>query len=152
LLKTDASGNIEWDSRFGGADYVEFSSVQQTKDGGYIAAGWTGSFGHGLEDVYLVKTDGSGNMTWERAFGGTGRDYGYSVLQTCDGGYVVAGVSFLLARHISDAYLIKTDSSGNFLWERKYGGSESFEYAYSVDQTSDGGYILAGASHGIYLN
>jgi len=145
LIKTDANGNIIWAKTYGGAGTDRASSVQQTSDGGYIVAGWTASFGAGYSDVFLVKTDANGNIIWAKTYGGTDYDYAYSVQQTSDGGYIVAGFTTSFGAGSSDIFLIKTDASGNLQWAKTYGGT-SWDAAYSVRQTSDGGYIVAGGT------
>jgi len=150
LIKTDASGNKDWEKTFGGSgDWDNGFSVQQTSDGGYIVAGETDSYGAGYTDVYLIKTDASGNLTWEKTFGGSATDCAYSLDQTTDGGYIVAGKTSSYGAGYSDVYLIKTDASGNKDWEKTFGGS-AMDYAHYVQQTADGGYIVAGttASYG----
>ena len=143
LIKTDASGNTGWEKTFGGSSWDDAYSVQQTTDGGYIMAGATASYGAGLYDAYLVKTDASGNTEWEKTFGGSSWDYAFSVQQTTDGGYIIAGHTESYGAGGGDAYLIKTDASGNMEWEKTFGGS-AYDEAYSVGQTTDGGYIMAG--------
>jgi nicotinamide riboside kinase len=145
LIKTDANGNIIWAKTYGGTNYDEAYSVQQTSDGGYIVAGYTWSFGAGSRDLFLIKTDASGNIIWAKIFGGTGGGEAYSVQQTSDGGYIVAGYTFSFGAGYSDIFLIKTDASGNVQWAKTYGGT-SYDGAYSVQQTSDGGYIVAGTT------
>ena len=142
LVKTDASGNNTWSKTFGGGSHDESYSVQQTADGGFIIGGTTGSFGAGNEDVYLIKTDASGNMTWSKTFGGTSYDYGRSVQQIADGGYIIAGYTESFAGN-TDVYLIRTDASGNMTWQKTFGGTNS-DYGFSVQPTADGGYIIAG--------
>ncbi len=149
LIKTDGSGNLQWHNTFGGNNDDEGYAVKQTSDGGYIIAGLTNSFGSGLKDIYLVKTDQLGNLVWERTFGGSNDDEGYSVLQTNDGGYIVAGVTSSFSFGGRDIYLVKTDPSGNSLWQKNLGGLSS-DGAWDIEHTSDGGFIIAGwtFSHG----
>ncbi len=143
LMKTDANGNLQWAKTFGGTGWDEAFSVQQTSDGGYIVAGYTFSFGAGSYDAFLIKTDANGNLQWAKTFGGTGWDEAFSVQQTSDGGYIVAGRTSSFGAGFYNAFLVKTDANGNIQWAKTYGGTV-FDYAYSVQQTSDGGYIVAG--------
>jgi ribosomal protein S11 len=142
LVKTDANGNIIWAKTYGGiyGDYAY--SVQQTSDGGYIVAGGTYYIGAGSYDIFLIKTDANGNIIWAKTYGGTSWDYAFSVQQTSDGGYILAGVTYSFGTSY-DIFLIKTDANGNIIWAKTYGGT-SYDGAYSVQQTSDGGYIVAG--------
>jgi hypothetical protein len=143
LIKTDPSGDTLWTRTYGGNGHDWGQSVQQTTDGGYIVSGQTNSFGPGQADVYLIKTDAVGDTLWTRTYGGSGRDYGSSVQQTTDGGYIVAGGTYSFGTGGKDVYLIKTDPSGDTLWTRTYGGSGD-DIGSSVQQTTDGGYIVAG--------
>lgn len=143
LVKTDTLGNIAWHKWFGAADVDRGYGVQQTSDGGYILTGYTASFGAGLDDMLLIKTDSIGNEQWTRTFGGSGRDYGNAVRQTSDGGFIVVGYTLSFGSGSDDVWVVKTDLQGNQLWSATYGGSAS-DVGYSIDQTSDGGYIITG--------
>lgn len=143
LIKTDSYGNEQWNKTFGGSEDDEGQSVQQTSDGGYIIAGWTKSYGAVNKDLWLIKTGSSGNEQWNKIFGGTTDDAGTSVRQTSDGGFIIAGYTSSSGAGSVDAWLIKTDSSGNQQWSKTLGGS-STDGAYSLQKTTDGGYILAG--------
>jgi len=146
LLKTDASGGTVWTRTFGGSGLDYGYSAVQTTDGGYAVTGRTKSFGAGDYDVYLVKTDADGDTTWTRTYGGSDRDEGQSVQQTTDGGYIIAGYNDPWGTAIMDVYLVKTDASGGLLWARSYGPEDDYECGYSVQQTADGGYIVAGST------
>jgi hypothetical protein len=145
LIKTDSTGVQQWDQKIGGGGNDYGYCVRQTTDGGYIIAGYTNSFGAGLNDVYLIKTDTSGNPTWTQTFGGTSNDEGQSVRQTSDGGYIITGFTFSYGAGQDDIYLIKTDAGGNPTWTQTFGGA-NFDEGYSVRQTSDGGYLIGGTT------
>ncbi|KPJ52315.1 hypothetical protein AMJ39_08150 [candidate division TA06 bacterium DG_24] len=157
LIKTDSGGDTVWTRAYGGTDTDGGSSVDQTTDGGYIIAGETMSFGAGEGDVYLIKTDSGGDTMWTRTYGGVDSDYGLSVCETGDGGYIIAGVTASFGAGAGDVYLIKTDGDGDTVWTRTYGGSGE-DGAYSLGETSDGGYVIAGwtdsfgsGSYDVYL-
>ncbi|MCD4707500.1 MAG: T9SS type A sorting domain-containing protein [Candidatus Sabulitectum sp.] len=143
LVKTDSSGDTDWIRTYGGADEDKAWSVQQTLDGGYIIAGFTESAGAGSYDVWLIKTNSSGDILWTETYGGAGADYGYSVQQTTDSGYIIAGRTESFGAGSSDVWLIKTTSSGDTLWAETYGGTGA-DAGHSVQQTLDGGYIISG--------
>ena len=143
LIKTDGNGDSLWTKTFGGTSFDNGISVQQTNDGGYIILGGTESYGAGNRDIYLIKTDGNGDSLWTKTFGGASQDFGNSVQQTNDGGYIVTGVTESYGAGNKDAYLIKTDASGDSLWTKTFGGSK-FDLGNSVQQTNDGGYIVTG--------
>jgi hypothetical protein len=139
LIKTDANGNVQWAKTYGGISVDRAYSVQQTSDGGYIVAVRTWSF----VGIILIKTDANGDIQWAKTYG---YDQASSVQQTSDGGYIVAGVTYLFGAGYIDLFLIKTDANGNVQWAKTYGGTNN-DWARSVQQTSDGGYIVAGETY-----
>jgi hypothetical protein len=143
VVKLNSSGNIQWTRTIGGGDDDMGYSIIQTTDGGYAVAGYTESFGAGSGDVYVLKLDGSGNLQWTRTIGGGNIDLGYSIIQTTDGGYAVAGSIASFGAGLSDVYVVKLDGSGNIQWTRTIGGEDS-DVGYSIIQTTDGGYAVAG--------
>jgi hypothetical protein len=164
ILKLDRQGNIQWQKAFGGSDYEQANSIQQTSDGGYVAAGWNRSpndgdvtGNHGDYDFWVVKMNANGNMQWQKSLGGSLSDIGYSIKQTPDNGYVIAGGTISNNGDVSglhgkqDFWVVKINSNGNLVWQKSLGGSE-YENAHSVDITKDGGYIVAGSSGFVNVN
>jgi len=146
LIKTDQNGNPQWQKAYGDIGYDYGYSIQQLIDGSYVVAGYTSSFGAGDDDCYLIKTNSAGDLLWSKTYGGAGIDRARSVLQTADSGYMLAGFSYSFSSNgLGDAYLIKTDTNGDFVWTNFFGG-ESEDQIRSVNPTTDGGYILTGGS------
>jgi len=143
LIKTDAEGNEMWSKTYGGSSWDYGNSIEQTSDGGYIITGYTGTYGAGGSDVWVIKTDAAGNEEWDQTFGGSGDDFGYGIQQTSDGAYILAAQTASYGAGLGDAWLIKIDSDGNEVWNQTFGGSADDLGSY-VQQTSDGGYILTG--------
>jgi uncharacterized delta-60 repeat protein len=143
VVKLDSAGNVQWTKTIGGSYNDEAWSIIQSSDGGYVVAGYTESFGAGSADFYVVKLDSSGNVEWTKTIGGRSIDAAVSIIQSSDGGYVVAGETLSFGAGGFDFYVVKLDSSGNVEWTKTIGGSD-FDYAYSIIQSSDGGYVVAG--------
>jgi hypothetical protein len=155
IVKLSSTGAISWQKNMGGTGYDEARAIQQTSDGGYIIAGESRSNNYdltgnqGLNDFWIVKTDNAGVIQWQKNLGGSADDMAYSVQQTSDGGYIVAGQSKSNNGNVTgnngnfDFWVVKLDASGSLTWQKSLGGSGN-DYAYSVKQTGDGGYIVAG--------
>jgi len=146
LIKTDSAGNIIWDQTYGGEETDMVSFGQQTSDGGYIIVGRTYSFDSVKSDIWLVKTDSQGNKVWDKLFRGNGYETASEVWQTSDDGYVIIGYTDSFGSGNRDMWLIKTDSAGNIIWDKTYGGIKD-DQGHSVKITSDGGFILAGGKY-----
>jgi hypothetical protein len=146
LIKTNSNGIEQWNRTFGGPEDDSGSSAQQTADGGFVIEGETRSYGAGLNDLWLIRTNSNGKEQWNRTFGTSTWDYGMSGQKTADGGYVLLGLTYSYTVGGGDAWLIKTDSSGNEEWNVSFGGFNS-EYPYSVQQTADTGFIIAGQTY-----
>ena len=142
ILKLDSSGTIQWQKTYGGINQDNGFWIEQTNDGGYVVVGQTLSFGASQNDVWILKLDQAGDIQWQQTLGGNGADYGLSVKQTPDDGFIVAASTFSWGPFY-DEWLIRLDSFGNIVWQKRYGGlGDSF--AYSVNLTSDGGFIVSG--------
>lgn len=132
-----------WVNTYGGAAADGFRQAIPTSDGGFVAVGYTYSFGAGDVDLFAVKTDGAGDTLWMRAYGGPSMDYGHGICETDDGSYVLAGYTMSFGAGREDVYLLKLDADGDTLWVRTYGGS-GLDEAKSVCFTSDGHIVVAG--------
>jgi hypothetical protein len=146
LVKVDAQGEELWSQTFGGPQEDRLFSVDQGAGGGFVLTGTTRSFGEGSNgnrDAYLVKTDDSGEQLWMQVFGEDQDDVGHAVRQTDDQGYIVTGYTRSFDAAYYDTWLIKTDETGNSLWQTFYGGPGDDRAIYG-EQTDDGGYIATG--------
>lgn len=155
IVKLGTSGNLEWQKALGGTGVDKAHAIQQTTDGGYIIAGASSSDNgdvsgnHGGYDYWVVKTDATGNIEWQKALGGTEDDIAYDVQQTADGGYIVAGYTqsgngdVNNSHGASDYWIVKLGSSGNLEWQKALGGTGN-EVAYAIRQTTGGGFVIAG--------
>ena len=147
VIKMDVTGNIIWRKTFGGADFEEGYDVQATVDGGCVVLGGTRSFGAGVEDMYLIKLDSSGNVDWSNTYGGGDWDQGRSICLTSDGGYALCGFtqSFGMQKHYDlKNFIVKTDSMGSLLWSRTCGVLNSENIPFSIIETSDMGLAFCG--------
>jgi hypothetical protein len=143
LVKADANCHYVWHKVFGGVHTDVGRSVAQTSNGGYIVLGETDPDGNNEPDMYLIRTDATGNQVWTKTFDGGGADHGYSVQPTSDGGFILAGQT--AGGGGGYVYLIKTDADGNKVWAKTLGQGQS-DVGRSVRQTADGGYVIAGAT------
>ncbi len=158
LLKTNSDGSVGWTKDYGGSNTDDGEQAKQTSDGGYVAVGYTSTFGSGWSDGYVLKTDAGGSIggagTWSNAYGGAGIDEFYNI-EVTTGGYLMVGktTSYGADPGISynDIYLVKINGSGSVLWSKTYGISGSSEYGSSVRQTTDGGFVIGGYGSATYL-
>jgi len=132
--------------RFGGNGYDAGYDVKQTLDNGYIITGSTSSFGQGNTDLYLLRLDSMGNRKFEKSFGSYNNEIGKSVLQLSDSSYVAVGYTNSTGFGGYDIFLLKTDKNGNLLWQKTIGGSD-WDFAYSLQSTFDGGFVIAGTTY-----
>jgi hypothetical protein len=139
---SSTTGPTAFSHLFGGPGTEVGNAVRELAGGGYIVVGYTSSFGAGEEDVWLVRTDAAGDTLWTRAIGGPGKDWGWDIRATGDGGYIVVGFTNSFGAGGDDVYVIRTDADGNALWTRTYGGAGD-ELAWAFHETSDDGYVIA---------
>lgn len=195
VIKTDSSGNLEWEKSYGGNDFEAGLSGVQTPDRGFFILGWTRSFGSGERDFYLIKTDSVGNQEWQKTYGGNDMESGWGIVELADDNYLLSGAKvssgldrgwlikiepngdiiwqknyyhgsnitneFFWSKELPNksivvvgltnnstqgdaGWLVKTDSAGNLLWQRKYNFNNFTDLFYDVLPTSDGGFLLSG--------
>ena len=145
LFKVNANGDSVWAKMFGGAGGESGFAVRETSDGGFVAVGATGSFGEGYSSIYVVRTSAIGDSLWARTYGGARADIGYSIENTLDLGYIIAGSTASYGLGYSDAYVVKLDGSGVLEWQNTFGGTKD-DRAFAICLTADGGYVLAGTT------
>ncbi|MBA7520561.1 hypothetical protein ES705_12657 [subsurface metagenome] len=157
ILKLDSQGVIEWQQSYGGSQTEECNSIIQTSDGGYALAGYTlssdgnVSLNHGFEDFWVVKLNSHGAIDWQKSLGGSENDRAFSIIQTSDDGFAIAGRSHSNDSDVSgnhgeyDYWVVKLSFNGAIEWQKSSGGSRS-DHAYSIIQTSNGKYAIAGMS------
>ncbi|MBD3169575.1 MAG: T9SS type A sorting domain-containing protein [candidate division Zixibacteria bacterium] len=149
LIKLRSNGNYRWFRSWGGNEDDRAYKLIISDDNCYVLTGYSESYGAGGKDLFLLKLDRSGNTIWLKTYGGDRDDGGRDVMQTSDGGYIIAGWTDSFSHgDSSDVYLIKTDASGDSLWSRTY-GTNWWDKAHTVRQTTDGGYIIAGITKSI---
>ena len=145
LIKTTPEGDTLWTRTYGEIGEDMAFVVKQTEDGGFIIAGASESFGsNGMLDGCLIKMDELGNQEWVKAYGTTHDDYFYSLEITDDGGYILAGERDAYPEGDSDVWIVKTDSTGEFQWEKIYGSNAEDDRGYSIIKSQDGGYVVGG--------
>jgi len=157
VMKLDTDGNIEWQKAYGGNANHYTASIKQTSDEGYITVGWINYACEDMENVgncetwqkaWVMKLDSDGNIEWQKAYGGSVYYGAHRIEQTQDGGYIVVG-TIGLGPDTNDAWVMKLDSEGNIEWQKAYGGNQD-DLISSIEQTSDGGYIMAGETNTDY--
>ena len=142
LIKTDVNGDTLWTRNYGGYSEERAYDVALCPDNGFILTGFTKSYGAGGKDLYIVKTDGNGNMMWEKTYGLETDEEGYSIVTASDGGYFIAGKTYQYDG-AGDLWFMKINGQGDSLWTKRYGGDRRDEVG-EVHRTADGGYIFAG--------
>jgi uncharacterized delta-60 repeat protein len=143
VIKLTSLGTVSWAKTYGGGSSDQAYSIQQTLDGGYIVVGRTCSFGSWSYNFLVIKLGANGTVSWAKTYGGSSNDFAYSIWQTSDGGYIVAGHTKSFGAGNWDFLVIKLNATGAVSWAKTYGGS-THDCANSIQQTSDGGYIVAG--------
>ncbi|RPH93793.1 T9SS C-terminal target domain-containing protein [candidate division KSB1 bacterium] len=143
LLKLNANGDSLWSRTYGGAGDDACAVIQPTADGGFVLAGRTASFGSGQADFWLLKVNSNGDSLWSRTYGGPSPETCYTLDQTTDGGFILAGVTRSFGDSNNDFWLVKTDDDGDSLWSRSF-RLPGYTYCRSVFQTPDGGYAMGG--------
>jgi hypothetical protein len=151
LIKTDSNGSEEWNRTYGGVAFDHGYTGFETNDG-YIIGGGTKSFGAGDFDYWVIKTDMNGNEIWNKTYGGSGADEGRRMRQTSDDGYIISG--FIWPTKLFQkgcCYLVKIDEDGNLEWDKHIYYGNRHGVLRAIQQTNDGGYILAGEANVINL-
>ena len=143
LSRLDSQGNLLWTRDLGGSIWDRLLVIIETSDGRFVTCGHIDSKGAGELDGWVVMLSQSGNLLWERTFGGPESDFFTSIEETEDHGYILSGVTGSNTRGGADAWLVKLDRAGSKQWERTYGGNEQ-DWISNVHQTRDGGYIAVG--------
>jgi hypothetical protein len=146
LAKTDNTGNIEWESNAGGSGSDIGRAVIQTSDGGFILSGDTDSYGSGATDIWLLKASSNCVIEWDETFGGTDSEYGYDLQVDSDSGYLISGYTKSYGAGGNDVWLLKTDTSGDLLWDLTL-GTDGSDVGRAMQVTADNAYAI-----GAYTN
>jgi len=158
VLKLNSTGGIQWKKTYGGSANEQPYAVRPTADGGFVVVGYTRSINwdvsgnNGYYDAWVLKLNANGSIQWQKCLGGSNWEEAWDVDQTTDGGYIIVGGSLSTDGDVTvnhgalDYWIVKLDSLGNLQWQKSYGGSGE-DIAYAVQQTADGGYIVAGESN-----
>jgi hypothetical protein len=134
---------VQWAKTYGGPDDDKAAAVLQAQDGGFTIVGETHSFGAGSADIWVLKLNKNGAIEWQKTFGGPQFDTGWSIQQTTDEGFIVAGLTYSFGAGSADIWVLKLNKNGVIEWQKTFGGS-AFDGAHSIQQTTNGGYIVAG--------
>jgi len=145
LIKTNETGDTNWTKIIGGNKHYFVQSGIELIGEGYIFVGYHKTSAAGPEDLWIVKTDATGDTIWTKTYGATDRDLGNQIKQTADCGYIIAASTRSFGAGDNDCWLIRTNSSGDTLWTKTFGGTEA-DFCSSVWQTSDNGFILVGST------
>ncbi|MCI0557940.1 MAG: Ig-like domain-containing protein [Nitrososphaera sp.] len=146
LIKLDEDANVEWQRTYGGQGGDTARSVKPTPDGGFVVAGQTHSFSAGRSDVWVLKFDHEGNLQWQKSYGGPSNDIAHAIEPTLDGGYLAAGFTASFGAASKDYFVIKLDSDGDIVWQKRYGGDGADVIRFAT-QVSNGHYFVAGFTH-----
>lgn len=142
LLKLNSDGSVAWQKTYGGSS-EEIGKAWLTGDGGYAIVGGTDSFGQGQDDLWFLKLDGSGLVSWQKSYGGAADDFGLALLTKPGGGYVVAGATNGYDGGLYDAWVLAFGSDGIPDWQKVFGGNQD-DFGLVLNAVSGGGYILGG--------
>jgi hypothetical protein len=146
VMKLDSAGAVTWQKAYGGSSRESAHSIGQTTDGGYILAGGTHSFGTGERDAWILKLDSAGAVTWQKTYGGSSSEFAYSIQQTSDGGYILAGGTNSFGAGTWAIWVLKLDAIGSVDWQKIYNGTAGQKWANSIQQTEDKGFIIGGVN------
>ncbi|KJU87329.1 lipoprotein [Candidatus Magnetobacterium bavaricum] len=146
IVRLDPSGTLQWAYTYGGEEVDNLQSCLALSDGGFVAAGYTSSFGVGYSDAWVLRLNGDGSIRWSKTFGGSGVDYVKAIRALGDGGFIIAGYTGSFGSGADDVWLLRLDANGNVSWQKAY-GSNSIENTYAIEEVPVGGFIVAGQTN-----